>query len=784
MAYKGQSLKRVEDPRFLQGRGSYVANINLPNTAHAAILHSPYAHAKIKKIDTNKAKAMKGVIGVYTGQDLIDSGIGSIPSGWNVPDQKNPTHYPITADKARHVGDNIAVVVAESPAEAQDAVLAIDVDYEVLPAVVDAKKALEKGAPLLHDDVENNQSFYWAFGTQEGSEKAVKESDHVVELELRNQRLTATAMEPRAAVAQWNRYTEEMTLWTTSQNPHIIRWVLSMLTLHIPEHKLRIISPDVGGAFGSKIPHYPEEIIMPWLARELDRPVKWVATRTVSSMTDTQGRDHITIAKMGVMNDGTITGIWVNTWANMGAYISLVAALIPTAFYITVLSGCYKIPNVWGEVWAAYTNTTWVDAYRGAGRPEGAYVVERLVDLAARKLGMDPLEFRRKNFIQPEDFPYQTPVAFQYDSGNYPGMVDMLEKLSDYKKLRAAQSAARDEGRLVGIGIATTMESSGAAPSALVGSLGFVAGLWETASLRAHPNGQVTVLVGTHSHGQGHDTTFAQIAADELGIPPENIIIEHGDTATVTQGMGTYGSRSTAVGGTAIVKAAVKMREKMIKLAAHQLEAAVEDMVYDQEEGKVYVKGSPDKSMAFAALCFGAYQAHNLPEGMEPGMETTSYYDPSNFTFPSSAHLSQVEIDKATGEVTIQKYYAVEDVGNIINPMIVEGQIQGGIAQGIGQALLEGTVYDDNGQLLSGSMMNYTVPRATHFPNFELEQQVTPSPVNPLGVKGVGELGTITSTPTLVNAVMDALAPMGITHIDMPLTSEKIWNAIQSSNGE
>lgn len=779
----GQSRKRVEDPRFIQGKGSYVANIDLPNTAHAAILHSPYAHATIKKINTKKAESMPGVVGVYTGQDLIDGGVGAIPSGWNVPDQKNPPHYPITPDKARHVGDNIAVVVANSPAEAQDAVNVIEVDYDVLPAVVDARKAMDKGAPLVHDDIENNQSFYWAFGTQEGSEQAMKDSDHVVELELRNQRIIATAMEPRAAVAQWNRYTEEMTLWTTSQNPHIIKWVLSMLTLGIPEDKLRIIAPDVGGGFGSKIPHYPEEVIIPWLARELDRPVKWVATRTESAMTDTQGRDHVTIAKLGVMNDGTFTGVWVNTWANMGAYISLVAALIPTAFYITVLSGVYKIPNVWGEVWATFTNTVWVDAYRGAGRPEGAYVVERLVDLAAHKLGMDPLEIRRKNFIQPEDFPYQTPVAFQYDSGNYPGMADMLEKMSEYSKLRTAQTAAREEGRLVGIGLATCMESSGAAPSALVGSLGSVVGFWEAASLRAHPTGKVTVHTGSHSHGQGHDTTFAQIVADELGIPPEQITIVHGDTATVTQGMGTYGSRSTAVGGTAMVNAAVKMREKMIKLAAHQLEAAVEDMVYDQDEGNVYVKGSPDKALAFGALTFAAYQGHNLPEGMEPGMETIAYYDPPNFTFPSSAHLSQVEIDKDTGEITIQNYFAVEDCGNIINPMIVEGQITGGIAQGIGQALFENANYDDNGQLISSSLMNYTLPRASHFPQIVSERQVTPSPVNPLGVKGVGEMGTITSTPTLVNAVMDALAPLGVTHIDMPLTAEKIWNAIQSSKG-
>ncbi len=783
MTYKGKSMRRFEDPRFLRGKGSYVANLSLPGMAHAAILHSPMAHARIKSIDTQAAEAMEGVIGVYTGQDLIDGGCGSLPSGWNVPDIKVPNHYPITADKVRHVGDYVAVVVAETAAIAQDAVDLIEVDYEALPVVVDARATLDEGAPKVHDELDSNLSFYWALGDREAAEQALAEADHVVELEMVNQRLIATAIEPRAAIAQWNPSTEEMTLWTTSQNPHIIKWVLSLVTLGIPEHKIRVISPDVGGGFGSKIPHYPEEIIVPWLAREVGRPVKWVAERSESALTDTQGRDHITVAKMAFKQDGTITGVWVNTWANMGAYISLVASLIPTAFYVTVLSGAYKIPNIWGEVWGTFTNTVWVDAYRGAGRPEGAYVIERLLSLGAQELGIDPLEIRRKNFIQPDEFPYQTPVAFLYDSGDYPAMADAMEKLADYQKLRKEQKKARQDGRLVGIGISTCIESSGAAPSAVTGSLGSVTGFWEHASIRAHPSGQVSVHVGSHTHGQGHETTFAQIVADEFGIPPENVDIVHGDTASVTQGMGTYGSRSTAVGATAMVNAAGKMRAKMIKLAAHQLEAAEEDMVYDQESGNVHVKGAPDKAMSFAALSFAAYQAHNLPPGMEPGMETTAYYDPGNFTFPSAGHICQVELDPETGEVSLTGYWVVDDCGKVINPMIVDGQVTGGVVQGVGQALYEHGYYDENGQLITGSLMNYTLPRADHFPKIHIGRNETPSPVNPLGVKGVGEMGTITSTPAVVNAVMDALAPLGVRHLDMPLTAEKIWQAMHPNGG-
>jgi len=778
--YVGSSMKRVEDPRFIQGRGSYVTNIKLPNMAYLAIKRSPYAHAIIKSIDTSKAKALPGVIDVFTGEDTSD--VGMLPCGWNVPDIKVPANRVLQTDKVRHVGDRVAMVVAENQYIAQDALDLIEVDYDPLPAVVDAKKAAEAGAPQLHDSVPNNISYTWALGDKEACDKAFAEADNVVELDLVNQRLIASSMEPRAAVAQWDPIKEEMTLWSTTQNPNLTRVVLSAFLLGIPEHKLRLISPDVGGAFGSKIPTYPEEALVPWAARKVGRPIKWAASRSEAAMSDTQGRDHVTHCKLALKSDGTITGLHVSTWANNGAYISTVAPLIPTALYITLLSGMYKIPGVYGEMWGTLTNTVWVDAYRGAGRPEAAFVVERLVDLAARELNMDPVEIRRKNFIPTGDFPYQTPVAFLYDSGDYAAVMDKAVEMANYSQMRADQKKAREAGRLVGIGIAACIEASGPAPSAVAGSLGGVTGFWESGSIRVHATGKVTVLTGTHTHGQGLETTLAQIVADELGVDINDIDIVHGDTAIIPNGMGSYGSRSTAVGGSALVRAAEKVRAKMMKIAAHQLEAPAEDLVYDQDKGQIYVKGVPSKAKAFGELAFAAYTAHNLPPGMEPGLEEDSYYDPANFTFPNSIHIAQVEVDPETGEVTIQRYVAVDDVGKVINPMIVEGQLTGGIVQGAGQALWEYGYYDESGQLISANLLEYAMPHAHYFPSFEIDRIETPSPHNPLGVKGAGEMGTITSTPTIANAVMDALAPLGVRHIDMPLTPEKIWRAMQAAN--
>jgi carbon-monoxide dehydrogenase large subunit len=778
----GQPVKRVEDPRFIQGKGGYVANISLPGQSYLAVKRSPYAHARIKAIDTSKAKALSGVIAVFTGQDLIDGGVGKLPCGWNVPNIKVPARWPLmpVGDKVRHVGDGVACVVAESAAIAEDALDLIDVDYEPLPAVIGAKTAASHKT-LVHDDVPGNMTYEWPLGDKAKVEAALNASDRVITLDLTNQRLIPNAMEPRACVAQWNPFGEEMTVWTTSQNPHPIRLLLSAFTLGIPENKLRVISPDVGGGFGSKIFHYPEEIMVPWVARKVNRPVKWVSTRTEASMTDSQGRDHVTSAKLGVMNDGTITAFHVETYADHGAYISTFAPLIPTAFYHCLLSGLYKIPVIYGVTYATMTNTVPVDAYRGAGRPEAAYLVERIVDMAARELGMDVIAFRRKNFVQADEFPYQTAVVMQYDSGDYNRLFDEAMRLSDYAGLMKKRDAARAAGKVAGVGIAGCIEASGPAPSKIAGALGSAVGFWESAAVRMHPTGKVSLFTGSHSHGQGHETAFAQLVADELGVPMGDVEVVHGDTGRVPFGMGSYGSRSLAVGGSAILKSTGKLREKMKKIAAHQLEAAVEDMVYDQDSGKLYVKGSPDKSKSVFDVSLASYTAHNLPDGLEPGLEETSFFDPNNFTFPNSCHVAYVEIDKDTGEVRIENYYAIDDVGNVVNPMIVNGQIAGGIVQGVGQALLEEGRYDENGQLVSANFMEYAMPRAYHFPMIETSRTVSPSPVNPLGVKGAGEMGTIASTVTVANAVIDALAPMGIKHLDMPLTPQKVWSAMHKN---
>ena len=781
MTLVGTSVKRKEDPRFIQGRGKYVANIQLPGMAYIAIKRSPHAHARIKGIDTSAAKAMKGVLAVFLGQELIDSGVGKLPCGWVVPGCKIPTRWAVVpvGDKVRHVGDSVAIVVAESAYIAEDAVEAIEVDYETLPAVIGAQKATESGQASVHDDIPDNVSYTWALGDKDGTAGALKNAAKVIKLDLTNQRLIPNAMEPRAAVAQWNAATEDMTVWTTSQNPHPIRLLLSAFTLGIPEHKLRVISPDVGGGFGSKIFHYPEEIITPWVARKINRPCKWVATRSESFMTDSQGRDHVSHAEMALDANGRITGLLVQTWADNGAYLSTFAPLIPTAFYICLLSGLYKIPHIYGEMWGTLTNTVPVDAYRGAGRPEAAYLVERIVDLAAREMKMDPIEFRRLNFIGKDEFPYQTPLAMLYDSGDYNKLFDEAVRISEYTNLLAERDAARAEGRIVGIGVCGCIEASGPAPSKVAGSLGSAVGFWESSIVRVHPSGKVSVFTGSHSHGQGHETAFAQIVSDQLGVPMSDIEIIHGDTASIPFGMGTYGSRSVSVGGSSIVKSTEKVRKKMMKIAAHQLEAAEEDLEYDFNGGGVFVKGSPSKRKSFFELSFASYSAHNLPDTIEPGLEEQTFYDPANFTFPNSAHICLVEVDKGTGEVAVKKYFAVDDVGKVINPMLVDGQIVGGVAQGFGQALWENAVYDENGQLLSGSFMDYAMPRADLLPRINTSRTETPSPHNPLGVKGAGEMGTIASTVSIANGVMDALAPFGVRHLEMPLTAQTVWNAIQ-----
>jgi carbon-monoxide dehydrogenase large subunit len=777
----GASVKRREDARFITGAGQYTDDVTLPGTVYASFVRSPYAHARIRGIDTSTARAMPGVHAVYTGKDLSTSGVNPIPPGWLIPDMKIAAHHPLAIDAARYVGDAVAVVIADSPYLAKDAAEAVDVDYEELPAVANAVKALESGAPQLHDNAPGNLCFHWSLGDQAATDAAVAGAARVVKQRVVNQRLAPVAIEPRASLASYTRATDELTLWVTSQNPHVHRLIMGAFVLGVPEQKFRVIAPDVGGAFGSKIFIYPEEVVTSWVTRQLHRPVKWTAERRESFMTDSHGRDHVSDVEMAFDANSHLVALRVKTVANVGAYLTLFAPAIPTYLYGTLLSGVYRIPAIHVDVDAVYTNTTPVDAYRGAGRPEACYLIERVMDVAAHELGVDPVELRRRNFIPSDAFPYQTPVALLYDSGNYDGALSRALQMVDYAGFRARQAEARKQGKYLGIGMSCYIEACGIAPSQVVGSLGAQAGLWESATVRVHPTGKVTVFTGSHSHGQGHETAFAQLAADELGIGIDDVEVVHGDTGRVPFGMGTYGSRSLAVGGSAIHLSIEKIKDKGRKLAAHLLEAAPEDMEYTN--GKFTVKGSPDRGKSFGEVALAAYLAHSMPQGMEPGLDETSFYDPSNFTYPFGTHIAVVEIDGDTGAVKLDRFVAVDDFGNVVNPMLVEGQMHGGIAQGTAQALWEEVAYDDNGQLLTGSLMDYGVPKADMLPMYETDRTVTPSPVNPLGVKGAGEAGCIGSPPAVVNAVVDALAPFGVTHLDMPLTPARVWRAMQQKPG-
>ena len=776
--YIGVSVKRKEDERFVAGKGRYTDDIVLPNMTYAHIVRSPHAHAKLTSINVDKAKAHPGVVAVFTGKDMQDDGVASVPNGWGLgDDMREPPHPPLAVGKVRHVGDGVAVVIAEDRYIVKDAAELVEVDYEVLPAVTDGARAIEPGAPAVHDEAPDNISFKWELGDQAATEEAFKNAHHITKLEFINQRLIANAMEPRAAIGDYDVGKDELTLYTSSQNPHLIRLLMCAFVLAIPEHKVRVISPDVGGGFGSKIFHYADEIIVSWATRKIGRPVKWTAERSESYMTDAQGRDHHTTAEMALDKDGNILGLRVATIANLGAYLSTLAAGIPTWLYGTLLAGQYKTPAIYVHVTGVFTNTTPVDAYRGAGRPEATYVVERLVDTAARELNMDPVELRKKNFLSPDVFPYETPVVLTYDSGNYVGAMEKALAMVDYTKLREEQKKARDQGRLLGVGISSYIEACGIAPSKVAGAIGVRAGLYEAASVRVHPTGKVQIYTGVHSHGQGHETTFAQLVAHHLQIPMEDVELVHGDTAQIPFGMGTYGSRSLAVGGSAIYKAVEKVLNKARKIAAYKLEAAEEDLEY--VEGSFTVKGT-DRSVSFGEVVFTAYVPHDYPiEELEPGMEFNAFYDPKNFTFPFGTHICAVEIDPETGVVEILRYVAVDDVGEVINPMIVDGQVHGGIAHGIGQALFEEAVYNEDGQLLTGSYMDYTMPRAADLPMFEVDRTVTPCPHNPLGAKGAGETGTIAATPCIVNAVCDAV---GARDIQMPMTPERVWRAIHAAH--
>lgn len=775
----GLRMKRREDPRFLTGRGRFVDDIKLPGTTHAAFVRSPFAHARIRGVDAAQARAMPGVHAVLTGADLRAAGVGDIPTAWVLPDYKPVARPPIAVDTVHFVGEAVAVVIADSPYLARDAAERVQVDYDPLEAVADAEAAQAPDAPQVHESAPGNVCFHWSIGDQEQTDAAFASAATVVSQRLVNQRLIPNAIEPRASLARHDPGTDELTLWVTSQNPHIHRLIMGAFVLGLPEHKFRVIAPDVGGGFGSKIFVYPEEVTVAFAARALGRPVKWTAERRESFMTDAHGRDHVTRAEMALDADGRVTGLRVTTSANLGAYLLQFAPAVPTWLYGTLLSGQYRIPAIHCEVTGVYTNTAPVDAYRGAGRPEACYVIEHMMDLAAARLGIDPAELRRRNFIPADQFPYQTPVALVYDSGNYEPTLDRALELAGYAELRAEQERLRAQGRYLGIGMSSYIEACGLAPSQVIGAIGGQAGQYESSIVRVHPTGKITVLTGSHSHGQGHETTFAQVVADELGVPIEDVEIVHGDTGMMPFGWGTYGSRSGAVGASAVYMSLQKIKEKAKRIAAHLLEAAPEDMEF--AAGKFWVKGSPDRGKTFGEVTLMAYLAHNLPQEMEPGLEATSFYDPSNFVFPFGVHIAVVEVEAQTGQVELKRYIAVDDVGNVINPLVVDGQIHGGVAQGVAQALWEAAEYDSSGQLLTGSLMEYGVPKAAQLPSFELDRTVTPSPVNPLGVKGVGEAGAIASTAAVANAVMDALAPFGAGHIDLPLTPAKVWRAIQDA---
>ena len=783
----GASNKRREDVRFLTGNGKYTDDINLRGQAYAYFLRSDVAHARINGIDTAAASAMPGVVRVFTAADF--AGVGGMPCGWQVTDKhgqpmQEPKHPILAEGKVRHVGDPIACVVADTLEQARDAAEAIVVDMTELPAVIDMKAAVKDGAPKVHEDLTSNLCYDWGFVEENKGavDEAFAKAAHVASLELVNNRLVANPMEPRVAVGDYDPWNEQHTLYTTSQNPHVIRLLMGAFVLGIPEHKLRVVAPDVGGGFGTKIFHYAEEAFCTFAAKQIKRPVKWTASRSEAFMSDAHGRDHVTKIELALDADHNFTAIRTETYANMGAYLSTFAPSVPTWLHGTLMAGNYKTPLIYVNVKAVFTNTVPVDAYRGAGRPEATFQLERLIDKAARELGVDPIELRRKNFITPDQFPYQTPVAVVYDTGNYDATMDKMLELADYAGFAARAEQSKKNGKLRGFGIAHYIEACGIAPSNLVGQLGARAGLYESATVRVNATGSISVYTGSHSHGQGHETTFAQVVAEMIGIDASQVEIKHGDTSNTPMGMGTYGSRSLAVGGSALVRATDKIIGKAKKIAAHLLEASESDI--ELKNGKFSVAGT-DKSVDWAGVTLAAYVPHNYPlENLEPGLEETAFYDPSNFTYPAGAYGCEVELDPETGKVQIMAFTAADDFGNVVNPMIVEGQVHGGLAQGIGQALLENCAYDENGQLISGSYMDYAMPRADDVPMYVVDHScVTPCTHNPLGVKGCGEAGAIGSPPAVVNAVIDALHRAGhthVTHIDMPLTPSRVWSAMNA----
>ena len=779
----GASKTRREDVRFLTGAGNYTDDINVNGQAHAYFLRSDVAHAKINGINTDAAATMDGVVKILTGADF--EGVGGIPCGWQVTDRngdpmQEPAHPILAQGKVRHVGDPIAMVIAETLEQARDAAEAIELDLEELPAVVNMAAALSDGSTKVHDDLASNLCYDWVLGETDNDvvQKAFDDAAHVTTLELTNQRLVANPMEPRVAVGDYNRGTDEHTLYTTSQNPHVIRLLMCAFVLGLPEHKVRVVAPDVGGGFGTKIFHYAEEAAVTFAAKAINRAVKWSASRSEAFMSDAQGRDHVTKIELALDADNNFTAIRTDTMANMGAYLSTFSSSVPTWLHGTLMAGNYRTPCIQVNVKAVFTTTVPVDAYRGAGRPEATFQLERLIDKAARELKADPVALRRQNFIT--EFPYDTPVALTYDTGNYNGTMDKLEAAADFAGFAARRAESEKAGKLRGLGVNCYIEACGIAPSNIVGMLGARAGLYDAATVRVNATGSISVMVGAHSHGQGHETTFPQVVAEMIGIDESMVEIVHGDTSKIPFGMGTYGSRSLAVCGSAMVRATEKIINKAKKIAAHLLEASDADI--ELKDGQFSVAGT-DKSVAWGDVTLTAYVPHNFPlEDIEPGLEETAFYDPANFTYPAGAYACEVEVDPETGKVSVERFAAADDFGNIINPLVVDGQVHGGIGQGIGQALLENCVYDENGQLLSASYMDYAMPRADDVPFYTVDHSSqTPCTHNPLGVKGCGEAGAIGSPPAVVNAVIDALQSggHGVDHIDMPVSPSRVWSAMQ-----
>ncbi|MGB9177632.1 MAG: glyceraldehyde dehydrogenase subunit alpha [Pyrinomonadaceae bacterium] len=794
--YVGQRVKRTEDPRLIQGLGHYVDDIRLPDTLHVAFVRSIYAHARIASVDVSEAQNAPGVVAVYTGRDIAEK-IGPVPCASALPDLKVPDHRALATDKVYFVGHPIAAVVARDRYAARDAVDLVMVDYEDLPAAVDVEEAA-KGGAVIHEKFGDNIAYKLTAG--EGDiDAALSSADHVIKQRVVNQRLAPIAMEPRGVLARYFPGEGELTVWSSTQIPHLLRTQLALM-IGLPENKLRVITPEVGGGFGSKLNVYGEEALLGWIAMQLGKPVKWIETRRENIQATIHGRGQVGYIEIGCKNDGTITGLRYNVFADLGAYHQLLTPAIPTLTGL-MLSGCYKIPAIQINVTGVFTNKMATDAYRGAGRPEATYVVERAMDLVAAELGMDVVEVRRKNFPTPEEFPFKTATGLFYDSGNYEGALQKALENAGYAKLREEQKEAREQGRIMGIGVSTYVEICALGPSQAM-----PAGGWESATVRIEPTGKVTVLTGASPHGQGQETSFAQLAADELGVDLNDVTVIHGDTSIVQYGIGTFGSRATAVGGTAVFIAIQKLKEKANKIAAHLLGADVSNISFNESRfslqkaqaaaaaggevpepvvpaGQAPAAALPEpetdgKSVTIQDVALAAHLAKDLPPDMEPGLSATYFFEPKNFTFPFGTHIAVVEIDAETGEVKFLRYVAVDDCGKVINPMLVDGQVHGGIVQALGQALYEEIVYDEQGQLVTGTLMDYAVPRAKMIPWMELDRTETPTDVNPMGVKGVGEAGTIGATPAIVNAVVDALSPFGIRHIDMPIRPEHVWRIV------